>query len=194
MTDSGFTGVEAPPLVRAELFQKVERVLSRGGWGNPDVFLVDVAGRKVVVKDFSPRSFWLRHTVGRWLIRRERAFYRRLAEHPCVPALFEVADDMALALEYRPGEQLSRSLRGVVPAPFLEELRQAVERMHAAGVVHLDLRHRSNVLAGEDGHPVLIDFASAIYAAPDSGLDRWFMPLLRRIDRSALRKWEVRLG
>ena len=85
---------------------------------------------------------------------------------------------------------LGRGLAGRLPAGFVDELRQSVAAMHARGVVHLDLRHRSNVLAGDDGHPVLLDFASALRLRPRGRLARW----LAALDRRALRKWETRLA
>jgi hypothetical protein len=66
--------------------------------------------------------------------------------------------------------------------------------MHARGVAHLDLRHRSNVLADAEGHPVLLDFASAVCVRPGGWAARWVLPWLMRIDARALRKWEVRLS
>jgi serine/threonine protein kinase len=65
--------------------------------------------------------------------------------------------------------------------------------MHARGLVHLDLRHRSNVLAGEDGHPVLLDFASALHFDPTTWWGRCAVSLLGRIDLRALDKWRARL-
>lgn len=166
------------------------RTLSRGGWGNPDVLLVRHGDGLAVVKDFAPRPPWTRHTIGRLLIRREAAVYRALEGVPGVPRLLGRVDGLALALEYRPGEVLGRGLAGRLPAGFLDELRQSVAAMHARGVVHLDLRHRSNVLAGDDGHPVLLDFASALRLRPRGRLARW----LGALDRRALRKWETRLA
>ena len=65
--------------------------------------------------------------------------------------------------------------------------------MHRRGVVHLDLRHRSNILAGEDGHPVLIDFASALRFDASKPWGRAACAALGTIDRRALDKWRVRL-
>ena len=47
--------------------------------------------------------------------------------------------------------------------------------MHRRGVAHLDLRHRSNVLVGENGDPILIDFGSAITFHPGGLLGRWLL-------------------
>lgn len=183
----------APFPSRAELPSRVVRTLSRGGWGNPDVLLVEGEGGRVVVKDFAARPTWI-HPLGRWLTRRELRAYRQLQGHPCVPRLLGSVDALAFCLEYRPGDMLTRSLRGRLPATFLPELREALCEMHACGVAHLDLAHRSNVLAGRDGHPVLLDFASAACFRPGGMAARKLLPWLARIDWRAFEKWEARLG
>jgi hypothetical protein len=177
---------------REALVECTVRVLSRGGWGNPDVLLVRSAEGLAVVKDFAVRSGWVRAWIAPWLVRREMRAYRVLAGHPAVPHLLGRVDRLAFALEYRPGEIMAASLADELPAGFVPELYQAVRLMHERGVVHLDLRHRSNMLAGEDGHPVLIDFASSLCFKADGRWARWLLPWLARIDHSAVRKWERR--
>ncbi|HKK51684.1 MAG TPA: serine/threonine protein kinase, partial [Myxococcota bacterium] len=76
---------------------------------------------------------------------------------------------------------------------FLVELEESIREMHRRGVVHLDLRHRSNVLACAEGHPVLLDFASALRLDPERWPARWLLRLLASVDRRALEKWRVRL-
>lgn len=76
----------------------------------------------------------------------------------------------------------------------MDELHSAVRAMHRRGVVHLDLRHRSNVLADPQGHPVLIDFGSPLYFKPGGLLSKTLAPLLARIDLRALNKWQVRIN
>jgi serine/threonine protein kinase len=180
-------------LSRGSLEASTLQVLNRGGWGNPDVFLVRDGERLVVVKDFAPRSRLVRGLLGRWITSREMRAYRLLTGLAAVPRLLGRLDEFAFAIEYRPGVLLSRSLRGKLPPGFLAELRDALGAMHERGVVHLDLRHRSNVLAGQDGHPVLLDFASALCFRPGGVAARVLLPWLARIDRGALRKWEQRL-
>jgi serine/threonine protein kinase len=131
--------------------------------------------------------------IARWLVRRELRAHRQLQGHAFVPSILGSLDALGFFLEYRPGEMLSRSLRTKLPATFLTELRAAIEQMHAHGVAHLDLRHRSNILAGSDGHPVLLDFASAICFHPGSFAARWILPQLARLDLRALQKWEHKL-
>ncbi|MCA9609873.1 MAG: hypothetical protein H6748_05310 [Spirochaetaceae bacterium] len=178
---------------RGTLATRTRSVLSRGGWGNADVLLVETETGPVVVKDFAPRGAWLRRTVAPWLLDREERAYRALAGVDAVPQLLGRLDRDALVLEYRPGALLSRSLRGRVPTGFMADLEAAVGAMHARGIVHLDLRHRSNVLAGEDGRPVLIDFASALRFDVGTRLGRFLVRVLGALDRRAIEKWRVRL-
>lgn len=184
----------AERVLRSDLEGRPARTLSRGGWGNPDVRVVDTARGPVVVKDFAPRHRFVRTWLGPWLVDRELAAYGRLADVDAVPAVVGRVAPEAFAVEYRPGTLLSRSLRGKLPPGFLDELEAAVRAMHARGVVHLDLRHRSNVLAGEDGRPVLIDFASALRFDPSRPWGRLAVRLFGWVDRRAVRKWRRKLG
>lgn len=179
---------------RAGLAAAVVAVLHRGGARNPDVLLVDAAAGRVVVKDFAPRAGWFRATLGRWLTGREAAAYRALAGLPAVPRYLGRIDALAFAVEYRPGRRLSRRLAAELPPGFLPALDAAVRAMHARGVVHLDLRHRGNVLVDASGEPVLIDFASALRLRPEGRLARALLPALARIDLAALAKWRQRLS
>jgi hypothetical protein len=180
-------------LERRNLVEQTRAVLNHGGWGNPDILLVETEFGSVVVKDFAPRTRCVRRWLGPWLLRREARAYRRLEGVEAVPRLLGQLDAAALILEYRPGILLSRSLAGQLPPTFLAELQGAVAEMHRRGVVHLDLRHRSNILAGHDGRPVLLDFASALRFDRTSWWGRIGVVLLAWVDRRALRKWRVRL-
>lgn len=180
----------SPQVLRADLASRTRAVLHRGRARNPDVLLVDGPAGPIVVKDFSPRGALVRALLGRWLNRREMRAYRRLAGHPSVPRLLGRIDAFAFALEYRPGRRMSRRLAGAIRPGFVDRLAAAVDAMHQLGVVHLDLRHRSNVLVDERGDPVLIDFASALVLAPGS----WLARALGRVDRKAVEKWRQRVG
>ena len=180
-------------LTRHELAARTRAVLNRGNARNPDVLLVDDGGRLIVVKDFAPRAAWVRATIGRWITRREMRAYRALAGHPAVPRLLGRIDALAFAVEYRPGRHLSRRLGAELSPGFSDRIADAVREMHARGVVHLDLRHRSNVLVDERQQPVLIDFASAVVVRPRGWAARWLLPLLARLDWNAVEKWRQRV-
>jgi serine/threonine protein kinase len=181
-------------LDRAALATRVRAVLNQGRWGNADVLLVESDAGRVVVKDFGPRGPWVRRWIGPWLLRREERAYRRLEDFDAVPRLLGRLDGAALVFEYRPGVYLSRSLAGTLPSTFLPDLQAAVAEMHRRGIVHLDLRHRSNILAGADGRPVLLDFASALRFDATKRSGRILVGLLGWFDRRALRKWRARLA
>ncbi|MAJ61353.1 MAG: hypothetical protein CBC48_16240 [bacterium TMED88] len=174
---------------RPDWADSLSRVLSPGHGFQADVLLFEGDAGIFVVKDFRGQGGWLRRWAGRWLCAREVRAYRRLEGVSAVPRLLERLDDFAFALEYRPGTWLSRALKGKVSKSFVKELERNVAAMHAKGVVHLDLRHRSNVLAGEDGRPVIIDFASALCLRPGS----WFCRGIARFDRRAVEKWRARI-
>jgi hypothetical protein len=180
-------------LDRGSLVARTREVLNRGNARNPDVLLVDAGDRLVVVKDFAPRAAWVRATIGRWITRREMRAYRILAGHPAVPRLLGRIDALAFVLEYRPGRRMSRRLAAELSPGFIDRLAAAVGEMHARGVVHLDLRHRSNVLVDEREQPILIDFASAVMLRPRGLLARRLLPWLARWDWDAVEKWRQRV-
>lgn len=180
-------------LSRNDLASCTCEVLHRGRARNPDVLLVQTQRGPVVVKDFAPRGWLVRRGLGPWLTSREIRAYRRLAGHPRVPRLLGRVDALAFAVEYRPGQRMSRRLAGALPAGFADRLAAAVREMHARGVVHLDLRHRSNVLVDAQGEPVLIDFASAIRVPTRGPFARLARAVLGRFDRVAVEKWRQRV-
>jgi serine/threonine protein kinase len=182
--------VSAP--TRAELPSATERVLNTGSRSNADVLLVRHAGGLVVVKDFAPRGRFVRRFLGPWLARREARAWRALAGHPSVPRWIGAIDPLAFAVEYRPGRTLFGARRQPVPDGFLAALADALAEMHRRGVVHLDLKNRTNVLSDQQGRPVLIDFGSALVFTPGSPAARWLLPLFAHFDRRALAKWNAK--
>ncbi len=180
-------------LSRVAIAACVHQVLEPGTGRDPVVSLARLGEQEVVIKDFASRSFLVRNLIGRWMIAREAKAYRALAGHPAVPRFYGCVDALALALEYRPGRRMSRRTYGSLPPEFLGELEKAIREMHARGVAHLDLRHRTNVMADAEGHPVLIDFGSAVCLRPGGLAARIFLPLLAYFDFRALRKWQSRM-
>jgi len=147
-----------------------------------------------VVKDFAPRGPLVRAWLGPRIAAREARAYQALEGHPAVPRFLGWIDPLAFAVEYRPGRRMSRRLADALPPEFLPRLEAALREMHARGVAHLDLRHRSNVLLAEDGSPVLIDFGSALCFRPGGLAARALLPLLARVDLGALAKWRRKLA
>jgi hypothetical protein len=189
--------VNQPPshgLTRANLAERSLICLERGGRLSPDVWLVETSEGRAVVKDFAACGRWVRATLGRWMVSRECEIHRRLQAHPAVPRLLGRVDALAFAVEHRGGVRFSRRRPWTFSPEFGEKLDASVRQLHALGVVHLDLRHRSNLRAGLDGDPVLIDFGSALGFRPGGLAHRALLPLLGLVDRQAVRKWRRRLA
>jgi hypothetical protein len=183
-----------PGLTRANLAERSLVCLERGGRLSPDVWLVESGAERVVVKDFAARGRLVRALLAPWFVRHECGIYRRLESHPAVPRLLGRIDALAFAVEHRAGVRFSRRRPWTFSREFGDRLDACVRELHALGVVHLDLRHRSNVRAGLDGAPVLIDFGSALSFRPGGLAQRLALPLLALADRSAVRKWRRRLS
>lgn len=184
---------------RADL-AAAKRVMIKPGHGaKPDVLLVQLAsGASCIVKDYAGRSAFVRRRLAPFLLAREARMHKALRDHPCVPRRLGRVDELAQAFEYRAGEPLSRGLGKALgaerAAQFVGDLEGAVRQMHAMGVVHLDLRHRDNILCSAEVEPILLDFVGAMKFRPGSIWYRWYRPTVLVYDESALRKWRGRLG
>jgi RIO-like serine/threonine protein kinase len=182
---------EPAPFTREQFEQAPQEVLSRGRWANAVLRLHRQGGERWVVKDFRPRAFAVRNTIGRLLIRREMRALRRLAGVAGVPAGAFRLDAHALAYRWIPGEPLRHANLGQRAADFFARLERLLGEVHAkGGIVHLDVRNGRNVLVSERGEPVLLDFQSHVGTRwMPAGLRRW----AERLDLAGVYKhWEQR--
>jgi RIO-like serine/threonine protein kinase len=165
---------EPAPFTRAQFEQARGEMLSRGRWANAVLYLHRHGGERWVVKDFRPRAFAVRNTIGRLLIRREMRALRKLAGVAGVPASAFRLDAHALAYGFVPGVPLSDADLGPRAADFFAQLERLLGQVHAVGgILHLDVRNARNVLVSERGEPVLLDFQSHMGTA-------WMPARLRR--------------
>jgi RIO-like serine/threonine protein kinase len=153
---------------------------------------VEVKGRSLMVKDVRKRNFFLRWTLGLWLIQKEWKIYSRLAGMKGIPQPIERIDRFAFAMEFIPGKPLSR--REILPPTFFSDLKQVLQDLHRRGVVHLDLRHKGNILVSEKGELFLIDFNSSIAFKGKGILRRYLFSLLRWVDYGGLLKLKERVS
>lgn len=137
-------------------------LLRDGRWANARVSRVRIGGRDWVVKDFSPRAWWVRNTIGRWFVRRELANLRRLQGIDGVPPDAFRLDAHAIAFGYLDGETLGKTEPARQSAAYFLALEALMQAIHARGIVHLDTRGSGNVLMRPDDSPALIDFQSAL--------------------------------
>lgn len=171
-------------LTRAELFLRGER-------NKADLLVLDLGDGPIVVKDFAHKAWWVR-LLGRLQIWREHKAYRRLRGLPGVPALVGRIDALALAIEKVEGRSLGKAPdRQENGAAKLARLRAVLERVHAVGLVHWDLRARENVLVTSADEVYIVDFASALWLRPGSWAHRLLFHWFKMIDESALLKWKL---
>jgi eukaryotic-like serine/threonine-protein kinase len=109
------------------------------------------------------------------LIKREAMAAARV-NHPNVVTLYDVVtsgDELWLVMEYLPAKTLGR--QGVLPparaAQIGAQLADALTAIHAAGVLHRDVKP-SNVLMTDDGRPKLSDFGMSRSVHSDVTLSR----------------------
>ncbi|MEM1415742.1 MAG: serine/threonine-protein kinase [Myxococcota bacterium] len=139
---------------------RVERELGRGGAGTVFLALDQALGRRVALKVY--------HRRGRVERERLRAEARTPAqlEHPGVVRVFDIDERLvAVAMEAVAGGSVRRELTkgGVSVARarrWLVTAAEALDFIHAGGVVHRDVKP-SNFLLREDDRVVLTDFGLA---------------------------------
>jgi predicted Ser/Thr protein kinase len=144
------------------------------------------------VKDVRYSAAIYRHTVGRLLLRREARIYRKAEGLEFVPRFFGRFDRDSLVIAHEPATPLYKLDRTGVDPDFFDRLRGCVRELHRRGIVHLDLRHRGNILVRDDGSPVLIDFESALSLGRNPISRRLLVPLFAWVDFSAILKFQLR--
>jgi hypothetical protein len=165
---------DSKPFTREQFGAAQGMVLREGRWANAQVVRATLDGTDWTVKDFGARAWWVRNLFGRWLLRRELRALRKLAGIEGVPAQAFRVDAFAIAARFVPGVTLDRAPREQMNEAFFLALEALFRAVHARGVVHLDSRGSSNLLATPQGAPALIDFQAALRTA-------WLPPPLRRL-------------
>jgi hypothetical protein len=175
---------------RDELSSTKVKVLNPGAWNKADLLTADLGDGPMVIKDFSNKN-WLIKLLGRLQISRECRAYRRLGAMAGVPGFMGRIDPYAISIEKIDCRPLGRVEDRVENgAARLGQLRGIMDRIHSAGVVHLDMRARDNVVIDREGRLFVIDFASALWFRPGGLAHRMIFGWLRRIDESAYLKWK----
>jgi predicted Ser/Thr protein kinase len=109
-----------------------------------------------------------------------------------IPQPIERIDRFAFIMEFVPGRPI---LRGEPhPSSFFSDLERVLREVHARGVVHLDLRHKGNILVSEKGEPFIIDFNSSFAFKENGFLRHCLLPLLRWVDYGGLLKLKERIS
>jgi serine/threonine protein kinase len=164
--------------------------LVKGRFGKPDLNRVETEGHTFMVKDVRRRNFFLRWTLGLWLIQKEWKIYSQLKGLKGIPQPVERIDRFAFAMEFIPGVPIERGK--IIPPSFFSDLDQVLKAIHSRGVVHMDLRHKGNILVSDKGEPFLIDFNSSFSFREKGILRRILFPLFQWVDVGGLLKLKER--
>ena len=178
---------------RPELDAADKEYLAQGNPFKADVFVIDIEGGPMVVKDFAPRAWW-RRLIGRLEASRECRAYTYLGPMPFIPEFYGSIDCHALAVERIDGVALALAPdRGANRDDYLTQIRTAFDQFTRLGFLHLDARNNKNLLLRSDGQVMFIDLAGSFWMKPGSFGHR----LLRRISalyyEANVIKWETLL-
>jgi RIO-like serine/threonine protein kinase len=178
--------------MKREDFQNSECLIRGNAFGKPDLNRVEVKGQTLMIKDAGKKNFFLRWTLGYWLIHKEWKIYSRLSGIRGIPKAIERIDRFAFAMEFILGRPIQRG--EPLPPSFFCDLERVLKEIHSRGVVHLDLRHKGNILVSENGEPFLIDFNSSLCLRENGFLRRFLFPILRWVDCGGLLKLKERVS
>jgi hypothetical protein len=133
--------------------------------------------------------------IGRRLARREARVLRTFGDGSVIPRIVEpvfvegAARDDVVAHEWIAGATFTPWSR--VDDEFFPRLRDALARLHAAGVAHADLAKWENIVVGDDGRPWLLDFQIHLEAR-NGGWQRFFVRQMQGADRFYLQRHWMR--
>ena len=177
---------------REDLKKKTIKVLKDNPPLSPVTRLVQLNNKKVIWKDYSERSWWVKDTWGKLLISHESCMLKYLQGIKGIPKLIKQIDKYGFIAEYLNAESLDKFNRSMLTKDVFDNLKKAVSKMHKRGVVHLDLGQRRNIMLDKDHTPYFLDFANAFRFRQDAFGFKQFFKLLCTIDYNALLKFKHR--
>jgi hypothetical protein len=157
---------------------RIERSLGRGGMGVLYLAIEPGLERRVALKLIAPEA------AADDVFARRFAEESRIAasiEHPNVVPIYAAGEEGGIpfiAMRYVSGSDLGRRLsregrlEPAVAAGLIAQVGNGLDAIHAAGLVHRDVKPANVLLAGGDGddHAYLTDFGVARNVATESGL------------------------
>ncbi len=132
-----------------------ENVLATSNQGT--VLLFEGDGLKFVIKSAMGRGAILKARQA--TLEREYSAYQQLQGVEGVPACFGMLADKYLLMDFVDGVPF-REASWQDRDRWFAELLKIIRAFHARGVSHGDLKSKSNLIAGHDGKPYVIDFGT----------------------------------
>ena len=158
-----------------------KNLLSRGYQGQ--TFLFNRNDQRLVIK--APMGRGVAWFLRRRMLANEYRVYRALNGIRGIPRCYGFIQKRYLILEFVEGTPI-RHAKMEDSEFFFTALKQLIQRMHAAGVAHGDLKKKDNTLVVNGKHPCLVDFGVAVIRKKRiAPLNHYFFHLFRRFDINA---------
>lgn len=162
---------------------------------NADEYTVTIDGIQLLLKTCVNRNFFVRLLFSRHILLQECKLTQSLHHSGLanIPAAYGHIGKDTIATQFIQNISKLENPRHhseftVPPKSFFAELIDMVRNLHAHGMAHGDIR-RANILVGTDGHPWLIDLASAIIIKENSSwIKKRIFNNVRQADLYALAK------
>ena len=186
MSSARIAGVPEDELLEWIRFSVAENrnILSHGYQGQ--TFIFQRGDLRFVIK--APMGGGLAYLIRRWMLANEHRVYRMLAGIDGIPRCYGFLQKRYLILEYVNGVPI-RHAQIEDPEFFFQTFLQLIQRMHAAGVAHGDLKKKDNTLVVQGKHPCLVDFGVAVIRKERiAPLNHYLFHLFRKFDTNAWAK------
>lgn len=168
-----------------------DNILARSNQGT--VLLYEHDGLKLIIKSAMGRGAVRKARQA--TLEREYLAYTKLSDVVGVPTCYGFLDKQYLLMEfidgvpYRQGQWLDEQTR----TDWFAQLLTIIQTFHARGVSHGDLKSKTNLIAGVDGKPYVIDFGTAfMHKAGFHPINNHFFEFGKRLDINAWVKHKYR--
>ncbi len=168
----------------------IHRIIATRKSMKPDILIAENRGEFIVAKDFRNKVWLARSLWGPLNIMYEKFILQKLAGIAGIPEFVGLEDYNCLLVSYIDGDIIKKSCQNLAP-DYFDNLSGIIKKIHARGIIHLDLGHKSNVMVKKNGDPAVIDFNTSIYLPSNS----FFSPILRllsKIDTTSILRLKVR--
>ena len=173
------------PFTRRDFETGEFRIITKGRWGNADLYQFQSDHKIWVVKDFSPCPPFIRKTWGRFMAKREFMALQKLKGIQGVSAESFLLDAYAVCYLFQPGTTLKETSSELIDDEFFYKFENMVLMMHQRNMVHLDIRNQRNILVTDKGQPALLDFQSSLNL---KNTPRFLHKIMKDIDISGVYK------
>ena len=153
-----------------ESIKDSSNVLSSGYQGQ--VYLYKDKTNSLIIK--SPKEGLFEKRISRTMLRREYRIYSKLSGIKGVPRCYGLIEGKYLVLEFINGVTM-RDAKIRDRRIFFENLLYLIKEMHRAGIAHMDLKKKDNLLVVNGKMPCIIDFGAAVSRKPGFSPLNWYL-------------------